>query len=250
MAWVAVGTAVVGGAVSAYSANKQSKAAQAGSKQEADPRFNALLWGEGEHQGLLPSMQAWYEQNQSGLNPQMREGMNDQWGILTDPNTRAGYNNMSNLGASLMGAPVAGNPFTDGRNSLARPFDAMGYAAQHTGPGRTQMAPGLLASSAQQAGPQQYAARPQPVMQPVNFGGSGAAPGGAATPAPGPFSAPEPTAEPAPEPAVAQPAAARPANRPFDLTAYIEEFYRKFADGSYTEDDVAEFNRITGQQAG
>lgn len=219
ISWVAVGTAVVGGVVSYASADKQADAMKEAGK--ADPRFNALLWGEGDHKGLLPNMQQWYEQNQSGLNPQMRQGMNDQWGVLTDPNLRAGYNNMSNLGASLMGAPVAGNPFSDGRASLARPWSP------------TQMAPGLLSSAVQPSGPPPGAAlQPMPpsMLQPVNFGG-GAAPGAPATPAPGPFSAPPPP-PPAPPPAPA-------AGSNLDDVDMAELMAR-----------IADYNRLIGPPAG
>ena len=140
VAWVAVGTAAVGAYASYSAADKQAEAMKEAGK--ADPRMSLLLYGDGtkENPGLLNQARSLYEQNPTGLNDRTRQGMNDQWGVLTDPALRQGYNNMSNLGSQLMNQPIAGNPFTDGRSSLDKPFDGMATAR------RTQMAPGLMNS--------------------------------------------------------------------------------------------------------
>lgn len=64
-----VGSAVVGAGASAYSANKNAKAAQAGSQQQIDPRMQQVLYGSsdpnaplggllGQYQGMLNSPQS------------------------------------------------------------------------------------------------------------------------------------------------------------------------------------------------
>lgn len=65
---------------------------------------------------LLGDTEALYKQQQQngGLNPLMQAGLLQQAGVLTDPNYNTGYNQMRNLGSSLMSGGMAGNPFTNG----------------------------------------------------------------------------------------------------------------------------------------
>jgi hypothetical protein len=237
MSWVAVAVGVGGAAVSAYSANRQSKDAAGAADRvgKIDPRFDALLYGDDKsNAGLLNNAQSWYNANQSGLNPQMLQGLNDQWRTLSDPNLRNGYNNMANMGAGLMNAPIAGNPFTDGRANLLTQ--------------QTQMAPGLINSSISNTGPQaigQQAAVNKPL--PVAFGSDTGTTGGLITP--GPFTA-APVAPPPAAPAPTAAPAAPVANRPFDLPAYQQEFWTAQANNTLTPEQIAEYNNLMGRNAG
>ena len=238
MSWVAVAVGVGGAAVSAYGAKKQGDAAQAAAESvgKVDPRFEELIYGDGKDgKGLLNNAQDWYNANQSGLNPQMLQGMNQQWGVLNDPNLRNGYNNMANMGASLMNAPVAGNPFTDGRNTLNPSYG-------------TQMAPGLINSTIQNTGPQAIGQAPQQNKPlPVAFGSDTGTPGGLLSA--GPFTAPAPVAPPvAPAPVAA--ATGATGNLPFNMADFQQDFYKKLANDELTAEDIARFNNLANQNAG
>ena len=74
-----------------------------------DPRMEQAIYGAG---GIMPNASAWYAQNSSGLNPQMVQGLNNQWNQLGA--SAQGFNQMQNLGMGLMGGGTAGNPFTGG----------------------------------------------------------------------------------------------------------------------------------------
>jgi hypothetical protein len=79
-----------------------------------DPRMDPYVYGPG---GILPQAQAWYQNNKTGINPDMTAGWNMQKSILTDPTIQ------SRLRGMLAQQPmaVAGNPFTSGSNPyLAR----------------------------------------------------------------------------------------------------------------------------------
>ena len=78
-------------------------------QNKIDPRMDPYIYGDG---GILPSASAWYSQNQTGLNPQMLAGLNNQWSQLGA--SKSGYDTMQNLGLSMMGGGVAGNPFSNG----------------------------------------------------------------------------------------------------------------------------------------
>lgn len=113
MSWGAVAGAVVGGVMgSGGSSSSQT------TTNQIDPRFARLLFGEDDKSGFLGDVSAWYQANKSGLNPQMAQGLNTQLAVLNDPGTMAGYQQMASLGSGLMGAPVMGNPFSDGRIAL------------------------------------------------------------------------------------------------------------------------------------
>lgn len=88
-------------------------------KNEIDPRMAKYIYGEDGKGGLLSEAQKWYENNKTGLNPQMLQGLNTQWAVLNDPANMGAYTQMRNLGSGLMSAPVMGNPFSDGRASLS-----------------------------------------------------------------------------------------------------------------------------------
>jgi hypothetical protein len=95
---------VVGGLLGGEG-NSQTSSTQ----NKIDPRMDPYIYGEG---GILPAAAAWYNQNQSGLNPQMLTGLNNQW--LQLGASKPGYDTMQNLGLSMMGGGVMGNPFSNG----------------------------------------------------------------------------------------------------------------------------------------
>ncbi|WP_326538493.1 hypothetical protein [Pseudorhodoferax sp.] len=169
MPWGAVASAVVGGVMGGGGSSSSQT-----TTNEIDPRLAAYIYGEDDKSGLLKDVSDWYQANKSGMNPQMAQGLNTQWAVLNDPTTMAGYQQMANLGSGLMGAPVMGNPFSDGRMSLN---SGAGQAGTNLG----------LGSGGQQGG-QQFPSFTRPTT---------AAP---TTPAPGPFTA-TPANPPAPAPA-------------------------------------------------
>ncbi len=87
-------------------------------QSKLDPRMDPYIYGP---DGVLPAAQEWYKANKTGLNDQMRQGLATQTAVLNDPATMAGYKQMQTLGSGLLSAPVAGNPFSDGRSSLSAP---------------------------------------------------------------------------------------------------------------------------------
>lgn len=187
---VATAAAVVGAGASIYSSSQSGKGSKTESK-ELDPRIAPYIYGPNGDGGLMGDANAWYQANKSGMNDQMRQGLNSQWAVLNDPNTLAGYQQMANLGSGLMGAPVTGNPFSDGRASLSAgpSFGAPGGGAANLGMGSPQPAP-----RPQQVPPGATGAAPQ--FQSFQRPTTPPAPGGPAQA--GPFTAPPPAPGPAP----------------------------------------------------
>ena len=106
-------------AVSLAGAAMGSKGSTTGSSSsfQLDPRIQAMLYGSGSGgNGLLADMTQNYQtqHDQGGLNSTQRAGMEMQRQTLMDPGYTAGYNQMRNVGMGLLGAPIAGNPFTTG----------------------------------------------------------------------------------------------------------------------------------------
>ena len=93
---------VVGGLLGGSGSDEKST-----TQNSIDPRMAQYIYGAN---GVLPMADKWYSQNSSGMTPQMTTGMNNQWAQLNK--AAPGYSQMQNLGLSLMGAPIAGNPFT------------------------------------------------------------------------------------------------------------------------------------------
>lgn len=123
-----------------------------------DPRIAKYVYGDSSTTGILPSAADWFNQNKSGLNQQMIDGLNRQYNVYSDPNVAQGYTNQQNLGQALLGAGIAGNPFTDGRMTLG--------SNQVTNGGQI----GGLLSSGGQASPvvQQQIQNPATQQQPTN----------------------------------------------------------------------------------
>ncbi|MGL4890045.1 MAG: hypothetical protein ACRC52_04430, partial [Aeromonas veronii] len=80
-------------------------------KQELDPRMAAHLFGESGSAGIFGAAKKLYEENPSGMNGTMRQGLNMARQELTDPMYRQSFDMMRGQGMNLMGAGVAGNPF-------------------------------------------------------------------------------------------------------------------------------------------
>ena len=93
---------VVGGLLGGSGSDEKST-----TQNSIDPRMAQYIYGAN---GVLPMADRWYSQNSSGMTPQMTTGMNNQWAQLN--RAAPGYAHMQNLGMGLMGAPIAGNPFT------------------------------------------------------------------------------------------------------------------------------------------
>lgn len=85
-----------------------------------DPRMDRYIYGDDGKGGLLGTSYNLMNQQLAtgGLNPYQQQGLNMQAQFLTSPAYQQGYANMMNLGQSLMGAGVAGNPYTTGQRRL------------------------------------------------------------------------------------------------------------------------------------
>lgn len=139
MTWFAVGAAAIGAIGSiAGGGNSSSQTSQS----TLDPRVGNLLYGGAGGGGLLNSVNntATQQMAQGGLNNIQTAGLNSQLGVLTDPNYTTGFNQMRGLGSSMLGQPVAGNPFTGG-NAAQSPFQS-NYPAPYQAPGGS--APGRM----------------------------------------------------------------------------------------------------------
>ena len=83
-----------------------------------DPYVANYVYGHDGKGGLLADAFKNYQDNKSGMNPMMEQGLQNQWNSISDPRVRAGYNQMQQLGSGLMGVPMAGNPFTSGMRGI------------------------------------------------------------------------------------------------------------------------------------
>ena len=101
-----IGT-VAGGLLGSNDKLTQSTNSQTVAK---DPRIMNSIYG------LLDDSKAVYDtqRQNGGLNPMQRAGLQQQANVLSDPTYNVGFEQMRNLGSSLMGGGVAGNPFTNG----------------------------------------------------------------------------------------------------------------------------------------
>lgn len=83
-------------------------------QSQIDPRMAQYLYGTGygDTNSLLGAAQQYYQQNKSGLNDTMQQGLDMQRAALQDPAYGQAFTQMRSLGTGLMGHPVAGNPFT------------------------------------------------------------------------------------------------------------------------------------------
>lgn len=94
----------------------QPTSASSSVSSKIDPRMAAYLYGNGygDANSLLGAAQQLYAQNKSGLNSTMQQGLDMQKAALLDSAYGQAYSSMRSLGTGLLGAGVAGNPFTSG----------------------------------------------------------------------------------------------------------------------------------------
>lgn len=116
---------VVGGLLGASEAGKPSTAT---SQSKTDPRLDQYLYGSGygDKNSLLGAAQDLWQQNKSGMNPTMQQGLDMQKAALTDPAYAQSYTAMRNAGSGLLGQGVAGNPFTNGQQGQVPTMQAGG----------------------------------------------------------------------------------------------------------------------------
>lgn len=97
-------------------------------QSQIDPRMAQYLYGTGygDTNSLLGAAQQLWQQNKSGLNETMQQGLDMQRAALTDPAYGQSYTQMRNLGTSLMGGGVAANPFSTGQAGLGQSAGLLG----------------------------------------------------------------------------------------------------------------------------
>ena len=104
------------------------------SQSKMDPRMDQYVYGSGfgDPNSIMGGGYGLWQQNKSGINPTMQQGLDMQRAALTDPAYGDAFTQMRNLGQGLMGAPIAGNPFTNGSGGL---LAGQQPTAQAGGPG-------------------------------------------------------------------------------------------------------------------
>lgn len=151
---------VIGGLLGSDGSSSQQSV-----QNKIDPRMDPYIYGS---DGILPNAAQWYSQNRTGLNNQMLTGLNNQWNQLGA--SGQGYNQMQNLGLSLMGG-VAGNPFTQGGTSGGSQSGSAAYTpAQSYQPAQMSMGnsnPFTMPNITAPAAPQQAAAPGNTIPAPM-----------------------------------------------------------------------------------
>ena len=86
-------------------------------QNQIDPRIAQYLYGIDGKGGLLGNTAQLYNQQMAngGLNALQTQGIEQQRQALTDPRFTQGYEQMRALGGGLLGGPMAGNPYSQGR---------------------------------------------------------------------------------------------------------------------------------------
>lgn len=166
--------AVLGGSQSAPTTKEQNR---------TDPRLDPYIYGP---DGIAKGWADWYAANKSGMNPQMRAGLDRQNAVYSDPANAQGYTNISNVGQSLLSIKPMGNGY--GQQGLM----AQGGAGMPASGGRYQPQP---MQQQQQTMPYQMPEQPQnPAFTPVHAQSPALAPPGpytqAAAPPPAPVAPP------------------------------------------------------------
>ena len=117
-AWAGVAAAVAPALIGAVAggSGSQGPTETGTSTRTIDPRMQALLYGNGANKGLLGDTDELRKKQMAmgGLNDTQRAGLEMQRQTLMDPRYTQGFDQMRNQGSSLMGAPVAGNPYAHG----------------------------------------------------------------------------------------------------------------------------------------
>lgn len=104
---------IVGGLAGAMEGGKSQTAT---SMQQIDPRMAQYLYGSGygDANSMLGAAQQWFQNNRSGMNANMQQGLDTLKNLYTSPGYTQGYTQMRDVGQGLLGRSIAGNPFTQG----------------------------------------------------------------------------------------------------------------------------------------
>lgn len=128
MDWLNAAVAVGSGLLGAQSSKQGTSTT---SQNKLDPRMDRFVYGADGQSGLLGSAfdLAQQQLKTGGLNDMQRQGLDMQRQYLMSPQYQQGFGNMAQLGQSLMGGGVAGNPFTGGQAVRgAAPAPAFNYS--------------------------------------------------------------------------------------------------------------------------
>jgi hypothetical protein len=128
---------IVGGLVGGLLGGGGGGESSATQQMKMDPRMDRFVYGDSGKGGLLGSAfeLAQNQMKTGGLNPLQMGGMEMQRQFLMSPQYQQGYGNMMGLGQNLMGAGVAGNPFTSGQAPKFGGMPNFGYSETAAGPG-------------------------------------------------------------------------------------------------------------------
>lgn len=147
-------------------AGGSSKGEEVSATKQLDPRIGRYIYGADGNGGLLADAQSIYSQQmqQGGLNDLQRQGLGMRTQYLQSPQYQNSYQAMMNQGMGLMGAGIAGNPFT---RSQQRP------QAQSMGQGGFQYSPAQSQAPIYRPAPQQAPAQTQASQPSTNLGMTG-----------------------------------------------------------------------------
>lgn len=101
-----------------------SKGQEQTQTRQMDPRLDKYVYGDATNNGLLADAQSVYNRQMAtgGLNDLQRQGMDMQYQYLMSPQYQQGAQSMFNMGSSLLGGGIAGNPFTTGQIPTRQPL--------------------------------------------------------------------------------------------------------------------------------
>lgn len=148
--WLGLAATVGGGLLGA---NASKKGTSETAEKKMDPRMDRYVYGADGQSGLMGSGFELMQKQLAtgGLNDMQRQGMDMQRQYLMSPQYQQGYGNMGSLGQSLMGAGVAGNPFTGGATSKPSGSGFQYSGAQNAAMPDYKMQPAMLSPANQQA---------------------------------------------------------------------------------------------------
>ncbi|WP_288076717.1 hypothetical protein [Pseudomonas sp.] len=100
--------------------SKGATSSGASQQYRMDSRLDPLVYGTAQSAGLLGEANALYKMQlaSGGMNDAQRQGLELQRQYLTSPRYTQGYDSMMNMGQSLLGSRIAGNPFANGSRTL------------------------------------------------------------------------------------------------------------------------------------
>ncbi|MBI3349730.1 MAG: hypothetical protein HY020_21285 [Burkholderiales bacterium] len=113
-----------------------------------DPRMEPYVYGTGygDPNSILGAGLQYWQQNKTGLNPTMQQGLDMQRNALTDPAYGQAYTQMRNVGQGLLSQPIAGNPFTSGQPQAGGSMSQAGGVGGLLGGNFTDRAKALMTS--------------------------------------------------------------------------------------------------------